>query len=78
MWRPVIVDIKVKRFIPYNGFNSSPKFGTVPIRKGSFLVNPQAKAEYALWGSDSGIFDNNFSSSTHSSVCSTYSFSFDV
>ena len=44
------------------------KFGIFLTKKISLPVNLLTKAEYALWGPDFAIFENNSSSSTHSST----------
>ena len=67
-WSPIISSIKIKRTISSKSFNNFLNFAIVQITKVSFSVNPQTKAEYAICGSDSAIFDNNFSCVINSST----------
>ena len=59
---------KVRRTLRTAIVSDLLKFGIFLTKKISLPVNPLTKAEYALWGPDFAIFENNSSNSTHSST----------
>ena len=53
---------KVRRMLRIAIVSDLLKFGIVLTKKISLPINPLTKAEYALWGPDFAIFENNSTS----------------